>query len=184
MELAENCNWWIPRGNIAICSEKPIKCEFDQDRRLHSTTGRAVEYADGFGLYSIHGVHFDEALWTKVLSDSITIKEILAIQNADQRAIALGIQGSEGLAKIANKGRLVDTHLKYADAWFTKSEYELIDMSPVIEGTEYAPYLKMKNQTTGVYHLEGVSPECGNLIEAMTWRTGIQFNNVKIGSIQ
>ena len=39
--------------------------------------------------------------------------------------------------------------------WYKKSEYKLIDMSPIFTTYNYLPYLYMKNQTVpGIYHLE------------------------------
>ena len=35
---------------------------------------------------------------------------------------------------------------------------------------KYAPFLYMKNQTTGVYHLEGIHPNCKTLYDAIKMR--------------
>ena len=35
---------------------------------------------------------------------------------------------------------------------------------------KYAPFLYMKNQTTGIYHLEGVHPNCKTLYDAIKMR--------------
>ncbi len=85
-----------------------------------------------------------------------------------------------------DKGIIIDTYENYPEnEWWAKSEYKLIDMKNVIPPTElrdeflnetkykpvkYAPFLCMKNQTTGVYHLEGVSPKCKNLYDALKMR--------------
>ena len=91
MELAENCNWWIPLAGMAICSEKPIKCEFNDRKELHSVSGMALEYSDGFGIYSLNGVHFDENLFKIVTSPDVTPQKVLAIKNADQKAAAIAV---------------------------------------------------------------------------------------------
>ena len=88
--------------------------------------------------------------------------------------------------KFINKGNIIDTYENYPDnEWWAKSEYKLIDMKNYItdrvikESTgriidithpRYAPFLCMKNQTTGEYHLEGVSPDCRNLYDALKMR--------------
>jgi hypothetical protein len=45
-------------------------------------------------------------------------------------------------------------------------------MSALFPREYYAPHLWMKNLTTGVYHLEGVHPNCKTLPEALRFREG------------
>ena len=72
-----------------------------------------------------------------------------------------------------NECKLMDSYKDYNDEWWTKSEYELYDALPLYEGvTRHArcPHLKMKNQTTGIWHVEGVHPGCKTIEEALAWR--------------
>ena len=81
-------------------------------------------------------------------------------------------------------GKIIDTFENYPDnELWAKSEYKLIDMKKILikrysnnnktvrtSKYNYAPFLCMKNQTTGEYHLEGVSPDCKNLYDALKMR--------------
>ena len=91
-----------------------------------------------------------------------------------------------GIEKFIRRGEIVDTWENYPDnEWWAKSEYKLIDMRKIFfkyirtsgsgrilesQNYDYAPFLYMKNQTTGEYHLEGVSPDCRNLYDALKMR--------------
>lgn len=83
-------------------------------------------------------------------------------------------------------GKIVDSYENYPDqtnySWWWKSEYELWDMSAIFDEIPYQPYLKMKNQTTGVWHVEAVSPNCKTLLEAIKERFG--GREMKIVSIK
>ena len=45
-------------------------------------------------------------------------------------------------------------------------------MKNIFVGLDYQPYVKMKNQTTQVWHVEAVSPQCRTLKEAIKERFG------------
>jgi hypothetical protein len=64
-------------------------------------------------------------------------------------------------------GSQLDTFKNYNEEWWTKSEYELWDMNTVFEGVDYAPHLKMRNATTGIWHVEAVAPNCKTLNDAI-----------------
>ena len=147
---------------------------------LHSDGTPAVESVIGKQYY-FHNTQIPERMGTTHSKDW-KVEWIGDETNAEVRMILIKELGIE---KVVDKGRVVDSHVKYKKEWFTKSEYELVDMAELLQ-LDYAPYLKMKNQTTGVYHMEGVSPDCRTINDALSFRTGIRFNNknVEIGSIQ
>ena len=55
MDLAKHSNWVFPYENIAIMSEKPIICSLNKDKVIHSETGPAIAYSDGFEIYAVNG---------------------------------------------------------------------------------------------------------------------------------
>ena len=76
-------------------------------------------------------------------------------------------------------GTLVDSYEKYNKEvypWYHNSEYQLYDMKDCYPGLTYQPFLKMLNQTTGIWHMEAVSPECRTIEQALTER----FNGRKL----
>jgi hypothetical protein len=57
---------------------------------IHDDTGRmAVVWPDGHGYYFLHGSEFDKRLYFQVINHDLLIQDIAALDNADQRAIAL-----------------------------------------------------------------------------------------------
>ena len=116
--------------------------------------------------------------------EKLDIKRILSIKNVDVRTLAIKKIGME---KLMLYGRVIDSWKNYPEnEWWKKSEYKLIDMHDFVpprkkvsfrtnktlklNNVKYAPFLCMKNQTTSVYHLEGVSPECKTLYDAIKMR--------------
>lgn len=114
---------------------------------------------------------------------NLKLSDFDKIKNADYRSIFIK---KAGIEKFIRRGEIVDTWENYpGDEWRAKSEYKLIDMRKVFfiyirtsrsgrvlesKNYDYAPFLYMKNQTTGEYHLEGVSPDCKNLDDALNMR--------------
>ena len=116
----------------------------------------------------------------------ITPDYLTEIKNIDYRSIVIK---KVGLEKCLNLAEVIDSYENYPDnEWWIKSEYKLINMKNMIAKRvekesngklrhiyfyDYAPFLYMKNQTTGDYHLEGVSPNCKNLYDALKMRYNI-----------
>ena len=145
---------------------------------LHSEGEPTVESCVG-NLYFHHNTKIPERMGTTKPSEW-RVEWIADEQNAEVRMILIK---ELGIDRVMDQGKVVDTYSSYNKPWYSKSEYELVDMGSVLE-LDYAPYLKMRNQTTGVYHLEGVSPDCQTIEDALAFRTGLKFNNVEIRSIQ
>ncbi|WP_449418116.1 ankyrin repeat domain-containing protein [Phormidium nigroviride] len=59
-KLVKSCGWIIPFDQICLVCDRPIKFLFDSENRLHAEGEAAVEFADGNGLYSYHGVTIPE----------------------------------------------------------------------------------------------------------------------------
>jgi hypothetical protein len=90
MDLAANCGWWIPRENICFMSEKPTVCTL-VDGVIHSESGPAIEYADGFKIWAIEGIRVDEQL---VMSpETQSIAQIEGEKNEEIKRIRLNRYG-------------------------------------------------------------------------------------------
>ncbi len=87
-KVCESVNYIWPNRDFVMVCERPSRIERDDRGRLHSASGKAIEYPDGWGLYFLHGVKFDEKLWRAVSSGSIPVPEIFAIKNTEQRRVA------------------------------------------------------------------------------------------------
>ncbi len=146
-KLSKNAGWFLPHENICWVSERHNKLSRDERGRLHSELGMAVAYPDGWGIYALHGVRFEETLWKKIVSKEITSKEALAIQSSDQRAIALNFIGGERLMKDFD-GKVIAT-----------DEYgELIELPGLLD-TNKVPYK----------YLKAYNPESKDFVYLRTW---------------
>jgi hypothetical protein len=159
-----------PLENVCIVSEKPSVIHLNESNQLHRDGGPALEYAghSNFKIYSLNGVTVDEYL-AVTPSEQLDLAYYNTIKNADAKTEFVRKFGVDRMIDIGNK---IDSYENYNDEWWSRSEYELYDMSGIFTGVPYAPHLKMSNQTTGVYHVEAVSPQCRTLADAIKERLG------------
>jgi hypothetical protein len=162
-----------PLESMTIVSEKPLEIHLNEARVLHRDGGPALVY-DGLGdfkIYSLNGVDVPQWL-AETDAENLDLQSYHSISNADVRAEFVRKVGIERFCDI---GKVVDSYRSYDKTyhdWWHKSEYELYDMSTLFDGLDYAPYLKMTNQTTGIFHMEGVSPACRTVGQALKERFG------------
>ena len=111
-------------------------------------SGYGFEYANGSG----DGFCMDNAEYF-MFSAKVILKE----KNAEIRAVMIRATGLEKFVQDAG-----------AECIEKNDAYELLNIN-VINGT-YRPYLKMLNPSTGVWHIEGVHPDCKTIKQAIEWR--------------
>jgi hypothetical protein len=89
--LAKSAGWAIPHQNICWVSERHHILERDERGRLHSLTGPACAYPDGWGIYAVHGVRVP----ADIIEDrsSITVARIEAETNAEVRRVMIDLYG-------------------------------------------------------------------------------------------
>ena len=155
-----------PFEDFCVVCQKPSKILLNENG-LHSETEQALQYKD-WGFWSLNGVVVPQWL-AETPSSQLKPDDYFKLDNADQKAEFIRKIGVE---RMLDKGKLVDTYRNYDDIWWSRSEYELWDMSDIFPNSEYQPCLKMLNQTTGVWHCEWVSPNCRTLRDAIRERFG------------
>lgn len=154
-DLAGKCSWFLPYENVVFVSQNPTKISMIEGR-LHNEKGMAVEYADGFGSYSLRGILMPE--WVlKTPKTELDAKAILRIENVDQRREAMRHYGLDRLVEHLNK-KVIDK----------KDGYELIEMD-ITEG-ETGRFLQMKNPSIDAIHIEGVPDTVRTVEEALYFR--------------
>ena len=128
-------------------------------------------------------------------AEKLNPQDYLLIQNADVKAEFIK---KIGIDKLVEFGTVIDSYENYPDnEMWAKSEYKIIDMSnlkipkvvtnraQILEFYNYVPHLYMKNQTTGVYHLEGIHPRCKTLYDAIKMRyNGLNIKDFEIKDIK
>ncbi len=91
IELAQSAGWYLPYTSICLVSERHSLLERDGRGRLHSLTGPAVAYPDGWQIYSVHGVRVPaDIIETR---DSITPERIEKETNAEVRRVLIELFG-------------------------------------------------------------------------------------------
>ena len=119
-EIAKSCMWWWPYENICVVSDRPEVVAFDDRKRLHSDTGPAIKFRDGYAVFAWHGARVP----AKIILDpkSITREDIMAEKNSEvSRAMAERLGWAEYMKR-------AETFL--VDKWFDAEKslhYELWD---------------------------------------------------------
>jgi len=185
-ELIDKYNIWkstIELGliwfteNMIFVSRKPTQIH-KNELGLHADEKPALEYKGGFKIYSLWGVRCPEWL-VMTPSEKLNIKQYNELSGADQKMCFVR---KFGIDRMLEFGKKLDTYQNYDEHWWTESKYELYDMCCLFDGVGYAPHLKMTNQTTGVFHVEAVSPNCKTIRDAVNERLGnreIELINIK-----
>ena len=90
-DIAESVNWWSPFKDVCFISDRPMVTKMDAENRLHREDGAAIEYRDGWGVYSWHGTRVPGE-WIKN-KKSLTATMALTWKNVEQRRAACEILG-------------------------------------------------------------------------------------------
>lgn len=91
IELAKTCGWIYTTKDICIASNKPNLLNRDDRGRLHSLSGAALSYRDGWSIYSVNGVRVPEYI---ILNpELITVDKIKEQNNTEIRRIMINIYG-------------------------------------------------------------------------------------------
>jgi Domain of unknown function (DUF6745) len=136
--VGQSCNWWWPMEGVCFLSERPRAIHWDERGRLHNADRKAVEYPDGWGVYSWHGTRVP----ARVIEDpdSYTAKELAGIRNTEHtRAIAEKLGWAKYLDKLGTK---------VIDEWtdpHTGLQYRLLD--PKVRHGELQPRFIQKQSS-------------------------------------
>ena len=82
-DITESANWWSPYEGFCFVSERPIRCAIDEQRRLHHESLPAMEFKDGWKIYSYHGTKVPALVIES--PETITIEQIKSEDNAEVR---------------------------------------------------------------------------------------------------
>jgi hypothetical protein len=93
LKLLKQTPYILPYDRVAFVSERPLVFKQDAQGRLHSESGPALAFADGFQIYSWHGATIPE----KVINtpESLTIEEIENQRNAEIRRVMIERYGMQ-----------------------------------------------------------------------------------------
>lgn len=151
-----NVGWIYPLKDITFVCEKPKVINLLKGF-LHNDGGPALTYSDGWGIWALNGVIVTKEIAEtrgELLDANLAIKE----KNVEVRR--------EIIRKIGVERYIQKIGAKSLD---NMGNYELLSVKLSNEISN-ARYLKMKNPSVGVWHVEAVAPECNTVQEALNWR--------------
>ena len=168
LKYSRQCGVSFLYPNVAIICDRPSKISFDEDRRLHSEIGAALEWRDGYTLCAWHGIRIPDE-W--ILSpDKVAPEEVLRVENTEQRAAGISIFG---MAKMLDKLRheIIDSDPNPAHGELLKVWLDGL--------SEPGIYLKAECPRNGII-AEAVPPICDitnkpieTVLHAQAWRVGL-----------
>ena len=97
IDFTTNVNFIVPYDGIAFVSETPKRISWN-NKRLHNEKEAAVEYSDGYKLYSLNGVTIEEELFKKI--PEMTAEEVLSIENTEQRRVVYEIMDKSKMKEL------------------------------------------------------------------------------------
>lgn len=87
IEQSKSCHWWFPYNGIVLASERHNVVSKDERGRLHSVSGPACGYSDGWGVWAIHGVRVPRYIIQE--PTTITVEQIESEKNVEVRRIMM-----------------------------------------------------------------------------------------------
>jgi hypothetical protein len=149
----------VPYKGMACVSQNPVRIGW-LNRRIHCDGGPAVEFADGWSHYALHGVPVPK--WLACDSaESLDPLKILAEPNAEVRR--------EGVRKIGVERLVYKAKARRIDA---TGSYELLEVPIGNNRTGLA--LKMLNPSVPeLWHVEWVHHTCTTVQKALNFRNSL-----------
>ncbi|MBH8567093.1 hypothetical protein I8748_33935 [Nostoc sp. CENA67] len=154
--IAKYCGWIWPYEKVCIVCDRPLHLRFDNQNRLHAEGEPAIEFTDGYSLYSYHGVTLPEK-YGKIHPQQWQATWLLSEKNAELRRVL--IQGI-GYARICQELQAVEL-----DTW---AEYILLKIDADVD-SEPIYLLKMTCPSTGLIYVLRVPPAVESARKAIRW---------------
>lgn len=154
--IAKECGWILLYKKVAIICDRPCILCLDSQNRLHAEGSPAIQFADGYSLYSYHGVTLPEK-YGKLHPHQWQSQWLLEEENAELRRVL--IQGI-GYSRICQELEAAEL-----DTW---REYTLLRIDKNID-LEPINMLKMACPSTGHIHFLRVPPNLKSARKAIKW---------------
>jgi hypothetical protein len=146
--------FWITAEEVIALPRPTLRLSANQ---LHSPDGPAASWTEGQEKYFfLHDVHVSREL-VETPASLIDPYLLLTERNTEVRREIVRKIGLERVCRAL-----------HADCVDRQGNYELLLLD--LDDGRSRPFLKMRNPSIGVYHIEGVHPECRTVAEALAWR--------------
>jgi hypothetical protein len=177
IDALQDCAFGFITDKICIVLVKPTVTTDDQGR-LHNDSKMAMKWSDTDGFYYLAGVKFEKQLWEKVVSGQMSFKEILDIENTEQRLQAMRFNPN---ALLKENPKLVHKSKRGNELWCIENSEvnKLYDEKKVwllgfIDPSKKAPNNKMYEEVSP--QLAKASPDA-DVIQA--YHCGLTFDEYK-----
>jgi hypothetical protein len=154
-QLLVECGWIFMFENTCIVCDRPVKLLLDRESRLHAEAESAIEFSDGYKIYSNHGVTLPEE-YGQLPHEMWRSQWILSENNAEVRRVLIQGIGYDRLSS--------ELQAQELDSW---QEYSLLKIDNA--DVEAIHLLKMTCPSTGFIHALRVPPDLTSAREAIRW---------------
>ena len=127
-EVSQSCGWWQPYRGLVLMCERPTVVQMEPTRdnryRLHCADGPALQFQDGWSVYSWHGLRIPEQIIMQ--PETITVQSIRDEQNAEIRRVMLERFGFDRYIRESG------AKLLHRDDWGTLWRAEVPNDEPLV----------------------------------------------------
>ena len=145
--------------------------------QFHSDTDSAIRWKESKEFFYLNGVNFPKELWEKVVSGKMPFRDILAIEDIDQRTQSMRYSDVREFLR-HTKAEKLNHSTRGNELWEIPQNAGIFSIN--------AYYLIYTDPSTGKEYMSGVAPEVGekgNADEAMGWKfnvTLVEYNSLKV----
>jgi len=171
VSLVESSCLFLPYRGFVVACERPTKITLDDRVRAHNTSGPALLWPDGFGIYMVAGIKIPEHYITK--SDTLTIEVIDKERNAEVRRVYLGLYGEERYLK-DTKAKIVSYGSDGAKLWCRVIPPGIARVFSSADNEDRIQFVEVVNSTPEPdgsikHYFLRVPPTINNADEAVAW---------------
>jgi hypothetical protein len=161
--------WWS--ADVLSISDRPVFIKRDAEGRLHSETGHAIEYPDGWGIACWHGVQIPVEWVAGALPAPA---DALTWQNIEQRRVAIELVGWPRI--------LAGLDARSIDRDEDPLIGELVEVT--LPGLAKPARFLRYRCGTGREFASGVPPHIATAVEAQAWLTGLDAKSFRLPTLR
>ena len=164
----------MPFDSVCFICRPPIRIHLDDETgRLSSTKESAIAFKDGYELNFANGIYFDSELFNRAyISGDMTGKDILAVENAEQKVVLIKSYGYEHILDDID-AKILDTFDGKSNITGDPVHYELFEFDMPVLGRGLATFrvIKVEDHTTHKMVTLGVpvNHQTGTCLGAIAW---------------
>ncbi len=152
--------YWLGK-EVALVVRRPKALALDEAGRLHSATGKAIAYHDGWGFYAWHGVQVDEKVI--LAPETLTREDFLGGRNVEARRVIQERMGERFVWEL--EGTYIDGGPRGV----------LYEVTLPRDPERVARYVQVQDASTDHYYVLRVPPTIQTVAEAIAWTFGLSL---------